>query len=155
MCKIYDRATSVLLLMKKKIAFPHQPLHTDFPSELKTEMRLVDKQRWDLSGCQGIIFHFIISSAVGSVDVSVDRLRYITRACCHHTQGRMCYPLQGRVAWMVGTSGAEADLGPGRMLSLTDTCGHSWWLRAVWLLPTSQVSVWLRECEEAPLTASH
>lgn len=99
---------------------PHQPLHTDFPSELKTELRLVDKQRRDLSGCQGIIFHFIISSAVGSVDVSVDRLRYITRARCHPTQGGMRYPLQGRVAWMAGTSGAEADLGPGGGDAITD-----------------------------------
>lgn len=116
---------------------------------------LVDKQRRDRSGRQGIIFHFIIPSVVGSVSVSVDRLRYITRARCHHTQGGMCYLLQGRVAWMLGTSAADADLGPGGMLSLTDTCGHSWWLRGVWLLPTSQVSVWLHACVEAPLAASH
>lgn len=37
-----------------------------------------------------------LSPFVGSVGVSVDRLQCITTALCHHTQGGMCYLLQGR-----------------------------------------------------------
>lgn len=74
---VFLRNTNVRLPPLKKIkikwkAFTHQMLCIDFPREFKTE------RHWDLSGCQVIIFHFIIPSVVGSVCVSVDCLRYIT-----------------------------------------------------------------------------
>lgn len=64
-------------------------------SEESRAQPLVEEQRGDLSGCWWIIFHFIIPSVAASVGVSVGRLRYITRARRHDTQGGTPYLPQG------------------------------------------------------------